>query len=163
MKNCKQKSLLVKNKAIRKNLSTKDLYNLLQRFINTTAANELLDYAKTQNVDNEALVEYTRLQLSGVLGSASTRMVMRAASISQEMKLEDVASIVDEASQMFEFNRELLQSGVENIEQGISVVDADMRLVAWNQRYIELLNYPKDIVVAGTPIEELLSFNIERV
>ncbi len=151
-----------KQSQLEKNLSTRDLYNLLQRFINTTTANELLDYAKKNNAANEALVEYTRLQLSGVLGSASTRMVMRAASISQEMKLEDVASIVDEASQMFEFNRELLQSGVENIEQGICVVDADMRLVAWNQRYIKLLNYPKDIVIAGTPIEELLSFNIER-
>lgn len=151
-----------KQSQIEKNLSTRDLYNLLQRFINTTAANELLDYAKENKATNDSLVEYTRLQLSGVLGSASTRMVMRAASISQELKLEDVASIFDEASQMFEFNRELLQSGVENIEQGISVIDADMRLVAWNQRYIELLDYPREIVIAGTPIEELLNFNIDR-
>jgi len=151
-----------KQRQLEKDLSTNDLYNLLQRFINTDAANKLLDFAKTSNSNNEALVEYTRLQLSGVLGSASTRMVMRAASVMQEMKLEDVASIVDEASQMFEFNRELLQSGVENIEQGISVIDADMRLVAWNQRYIELLDYPSEIVVAGTPIEKLLSFNVER-
>ena len=89
-------------------------------------------------------------------------MVMKAASTSQEMPLEDVVSIVDEASQMFQFNRELLQSGVENIEQGICVVDADMRIVAWNQRYIELLNYPDGLVKAGKPVEELIHYNIEQ-
>ena len=149
-----------------RHLSIDDLYSLLLRFIDQQAANNLLTYAKANNknqlVKNEQLVEYTRLQLSGVLGSASTRMVMKAASTSQEMPLEDVVSIVDEANQMFLFNRQLLQSGVENIEQGICVVDADMRVVAWNQRYIQLLNYPEGLVTAGKPIEELIHYNIEQ-
>ena len=93
-------------------------------------------------------------------------MVMKDAALGHEsnedLPLEDVVSIVDEANQLFEFNRELLQAGVESIEQGISVVDADMRLVAWNKRYIELLEYPEDLVKAGKPIAELLKFNAER-
>jgi Na+/proline symporter/signal transduction histidine kinase len=149
-----------------RHLSLNDLHRLLLRFIDKKVADELLVFAKNKHqsnqVKNEKLVEYTRLQLSGVLGSASTRMVMKAASTSQEMPLEDVVSIVDEANQMFRFNRELLQSGVENIEQGISVVDADMRLVAWNQRYIQLLEYPEGFVIAGKPVEELLRFNIAK-
>jgi len=149
-----------------RHLNLEDLYNLLQRFIDKKAAEALLRYANSDYANAEIqslrLVEYTRLQLSGVLGSASTSMVMKAASSPEKMPLEDVVSIVDEASQMFQFNRELLQSGVENIEQGISVVDADMRLVAWNNRYIELLNYPPNFVKAGMPIEELLTFNIDR-
>jgi Na+/proline symporter/signal transduction histidine kinase len=152
-----------------RNLSREDLYSLLLRFIDKNAADALLKIAKSNqaaqsnnNVDAINLIEYTRLQLSGVLGSASTRMVMKAASTSEKMPLEDVVSIVDEANEMFRFNRELLQSGVENIEQGISVVDADMRLVAWNQRYIELLDYPEGFVQAGLPVETLLKFNISR-
>ncbi|WNC68751.1 PAS domain-containing hybrid sensor histidine kinase/response regulator [Thalassotalea nanhaiensis] len=146
-----------------RNLSTDDLYNLLQRFINKSAAQNLSQYrSNNPGLNNEDLVEYTRLQLSGVLGSASTSMVMKAASSRQEMPLEDVVSIVDEASQMFEFNRELLQSGVENIEQGISVVDADMRLVAWNNRYIELLEYPQHVIKAGMPVEQLLQLSIDK-
>lgn len=152
-----------------RNLSTEDLYSLLLRFIDKNAADALLKIAKSNqaaqsnnDVDAINLIEYTRLQLSGVLGSASTRMVMKAASTSEKMPLEDVVSIVDEANEMFRFNRELLQSGVENIEQGISVVDADMRLVAWNQRYIELLDYPEGFVQAGLPVETLLKFNISR-
>ncbi len=149
-----------------RHLSIDDLYNLLLRFVDQSAADNLLAQAKNsinlQESKNEQLIEFTRLQLSGVLGSASTRMVMKAAATSQKMPFEDVVSIVDEANQMFRFNRELLQSGVENIEQGICVIDADMRIVAWNQRYIQLLDYPEGLVTAGTPIEELIRFNIKK-
>jgi hypothetical protein len=153
-----------------KQLSKHDLYRLLQRFINQEAAESFLNFSQQLNDDdpdfNKKLTEYTRLQLSGVLGSASTRMVMRAASLSnewqEEVPLEEVVSIVDEASQLLEFNRELLQAGIENIEQGISIIDADMRLVAWNRRYIELLDYPPELVVVGQPIEILIRYNIER-
>jgi Na+/proline symporter/signal transduction histidine kinase len=161
-----QADLFVNRKHVQleRHLSIEDLASLLNRFINKDEADALIAESKKLAGKNQQqlLVDYTRLKLSGVLGSASTRMVMNAASRSQQVPLEDVVSIVDEASQIFEFNRELLQSGVENIEQGISVVDADMRLVAWNQRYIELLDYPKDYVKAGLQIEQLIRFNIDR-
>jgi PAS domain S-box-containing protein len=147
------------------NLSSKDLYHLLQRFINNDAAEVFLhDYAKqlTSTKAPEELIQYTRLQLSSVLGSASTAMVMKAVTTKQSMPLQDVVNIVDEANKLFHFNRELLHAGVENIEQGISIIDADMRIVAWNKRYIELLGYPAGIVKVGKPVAELIHFNAER-
>ena len=147
------------------NLSSKDLYHLLQRFINNNAAETFLhDYAQqlSSTKASKALIDYTRLQLSSVLGSASTSMVMKAVTTKQAMPLQDVVNIVDEANKLFHFNRELLQAGVENIEQGISVIDADMRLVAWNKRYIELLGYPKNLVNVGKPVAELIRYNAER-
>jgi Na+/proline symporter/signal transduction histidine kinase len=146
-------------------LSSKDLYHLLQRFIDENAATTFLSVHAKQLSSTKAsndLVEYTRLQLSSVLGSASTRMVMKAVTTKQNLPLQDVVNIVDEANKLFKFNRELLQAGVENIEQGISVIDADMRLVAWNKRYIELLDYPENFVCAGKPIADLLRFNADR-
>jgi PAS domain S-box-containing protein len=150
---------------IEQNLSSKDLYHLLQRFINNSAAETFLhDHAKqlTSTKAPEKLIQYTRLQLSSVLGSASTRMVMKAVTAKQSMPLQEVVNIVDEANKLFHFNRELLQAGVENIEQGISIIDADMRIVAWNKRYIELLGYPSDLVQVGKPVAELIRFNAER-
>ena len=151
--------------AYEQNLSSKDLYHLLQRFINNDAAEVFLhDHAKqlTNAKASAALIEYTRLQLSSVLGSASTNMVMKAVTTKQTMPLQEVVNIVDEANKLFHFNRELLQASVENIEQGISVVDADMRIVAWNKRYIDLLCYPANIVSIGKPVAELIRFNAER-
>ncbi len=150
---------------IEQSLSSKDLYQLLQRFVSSTSADNFQhEYAQqlSHTPASKELVDYTRLQLSSVLGSASTRMVMKAASKQQTLPLEDVVNIVNEANKLFQFNRELLQAGVENIEQGISVVDADMRVVAWNKRYIELLDYPSDLVCVGKPIAELIQYNADR-
>ena len=146
-----------------------DLIDLLTRFINVDAANRLKKLVPDGvNINNKApdyLIEFTQMTLASVLGSASTKMVMSAVNESEESRseaLDQVASIVDEANQIFEFNRELLQAGVENIEQGISVVDADMRLVAWNSRYKNLLAFPDGYLKAGMPIAELIAFNVER-
>jgi len=148
-------------------LKTEDLYSLLNRFVDRESAEELLQLSDTLTLQQKAPmshVEFTRKKLVSVLGTASTRLVMSAASKDKHsnVPLEDVATIVDEANQLFKFNRELLQAGVENIEQGISVVDADMRLVAWNQRYIELLDYPDELIRAGMHISDLIKYNANR-
>jgi signal transduction histidine kinase len=97
-----------------------------------------------------------------VLGASSTRAVVKAAIEGREMQVEDVVRIVDEASEVLQFNRALLQGAIENITQGISVVDQSLRLVAWNHRYIELFNYPEGQVYVGRPVAELIRFNAER-
>lgn len=149
-------------------LTVNDLVNLLRRFINESAAQELLVMSSTESAGKSfaspQLIDFTQKKLTSVLGSASTRLVMKVVLSDDEtdITLGHVANIVDEANQLFEFNRELLQAAIENIEQGISVVDADMRLVAWNTRYVELLCYPSNHLKAGMHIEELLAFNVKR-
>ena len=149
--------------------TVEDLAKLLQRFIDQSAAQKLLNKTSRFNLKQQAppeLIEYTQQQLTSVMGKASTKLVINAALSGDQdqspLALEHVANIVDEANQLFQFNRELLQAGVENIEQGISVVDADMNLVAWNKRYLELLDYPANTVYVGMPISDLIKLNIER-
>ncbi|MFZ3153615.1 NahK/ErcS family hybrid sensor histidine kinase/response regulator [Pseudomonas sp.] len=107
-------------------------------------------------------IAHTERLLAGVLGASSTRAVVKAAIEGREMQVEDVVRIVDEASEVLQFNRALLQGAIENITQGISVVDQSLRLVAWNHRYIELFNYPDGQVYVGRPVAELIRFNAER-
>ena len=78
------------------------------------------------------------------------------------MQLEDVVRIADEASEVLQFNRALLQGAIENISQGISVVDQSLRLVAWNRRYLELFNYPDGLISVGRPIADIIRYNAER-
>jgi signal transduction histidine kinase/HAMP domain-containing protein len=58
-----------------------------------------------------------------------------------------------------ELNRGLLRATIEHLPQGVSVVDADLRLVAWNRRYMEIFNFPPDLVEIGRPIEDLMRYN----
>jgi signal transduction histidine kinase len=78
------------------------------------------------------------------------------------MQLEDVVRIADEASEVLQFNRALLQGAIENITQGISVVDQSLKLVAWNRRYLELFNYPDGLIRLGRPIADIIRYNAER-
>ena len=111
---------------------------------------------------NSEWIAHTERLLAGVLGASSTRAVVKAAIEGREMQVEDVVRIVDEASEVLQFNRALLQGAIENITQGISVVDQSLHLVAWNQRYIELFDYPDGQVYVGRPVAELIRFNAQR-
>ena len=56
----------------------------------------------------------------------------------------------------------LLEATLHNIGQGICLFDQDLNLMVWNERYIELLNLPRDLVKEGTPLSDILRYNGER-
>ncbi len=105
------------------------------------------------------LISFTERLLAGVIGASSARILIASTLRGKDMQLGDVVTIVDEASQVLQFNRALLQSTIENINQGISVVDQQMRLVAWNQRYLEMFEYPEGLICVGRPVAEIFRYN----
>ncbi|WP_419799762.1 PAS-domain containing protein [Terasakiella sp.] len=56
----------------------------------------------------------------------------------------------------------LLQSTLDNLRQGVSVFDKDLKLVAWNQRFIELLDLPDGLVEHHMTYERYTRFNVFR-
>ena len=48
------------------------------------------------------------------------------------------------------------------MSQGITVIDNNQRLVAWNKRCIELFEYPENLFYVGNPIAELVRFNAQQ-
>lgn len=147
-----------------------DLLQLAARFVGEERARQSFirfayrqgkGFNPNQNADGEWIAHTERL-LAGVLGASSTRAVVKAAIEGREMQLEDVVRIADEASEVLQFNRALLQGAIENITQGISVVDQSLKLVAWNRRYLELFNYPDGLIRLGRPIADIIRYNAER-
>ncbi|WP_414830478.1 sodium:solute symporter family transporter [Alteromonas sp. H39] len=96
------------------------------------------------------------------VGNPSARILLSAIADTTQDSLPELVEWVEEASQSFQFNHEVLQSSVQNIEQGISVLDDKLCMLAWNERYVELFNYPRGYLKTGLPIEELLKYNAER-
>ncbi|TYC90841.1 PAS-domain containing protein [Novosphingobium sp. BW1] len=97
-----------------------------------------------------------------VVGAASARTLVASALASGQMSIADVTRLLDEGGQSLRFSRQLLAATFENIDAGISVVDAELNLIAWNSRYEEILEYPAGLVRAGMPIEILIRHNAER-
>jgi PAS domain S-box-containing protein len=110
------------------------------------------------------VLQETRLEreLAAVLGSASARLLLDAARREAGRDFDTVAAIVGEASQDLRFNQRLLEAALENMSQGISVVDRDLRLVAWNRRYAELFGYPESLLRVGVPIADLVRYNLRN-
>lgn len=51
---------------------------------------------------------------------------------------------------------------LEHLPQGVSVVDAELRLVAWNSRYQKIFGFPDEYMQVGRPIEDMFRFNARR-
>lgn len=151
----------------------RDLRNLAERFMSTNSVNfAFINYATANNLtnlnnDDSAsidLIQFTERLLASVLGATSARIVMHSALKGKEINLTDVVSIVDEASQVLEFNRSLLHSTLENLSQGVCVIDQQLNLVVWNQAYLDLFDFPEGFIYLGCPATDLFSFkaNLEQ-
>ncbi|MFC6978444.1 PAS-domain containing protein [Microbulbifer taiwanensis] len=107
-------------------------------------------------------VQEAESTLAGIIGSATAHQVIDLLRANRPFQLEDIARLVDGTSQKLRFSQELLQTTVETVGQGISVVDADLRLVAWNRHYIELFDYPERLLYIGCPVAKLYRHNAEH-
>ena len=107
-------------------------------------------------------IQFSERLLAGSIGSASARTVLSTALNHRGLGPEAVMDLLDRTSQAVQFNRELLESTLDNMSQGVSVVDQGLRLVGWNRRYVELMGYPDGTLQIGKPIEELIHLNAER-
>ena len=109
-----------------------------------------------------SFIRHTERVLAGVFGASSAKLVLTSALQGRNMQLEEVATIVDEASELYDFSRGLLQGAIEHIGQGIAVVDKQLRLVAWNQRYLELFDFPPGLIQVGRPIADVIRHNAQQ-
>ncbi len=50
-----------------------------------------------------------------------------------------------------------LRTALGKLDQGLSVLDHDLCLVAWNQAFLQLLDLPHDLLHVGMPFQQLLS------
>ena len=57
---------------------------------------------------------------------------------------------------------EMLQAGLDLLDQGITVFDAKLCLVAWNRPFLKLLEFPNELAYIGAPFASFIRYNAER-
>ena len=57
---------------------------------------------------------------------------------------------------------QMLEAVFENLPDGISLADADLKLTAINKRFLELLGFPPERFKSGDPFEKFIRYNAER-
>jgi signal transduction histidine kinase len=100
--------------------------------------------------------------LSSAIGAASSRLVLSMLLKRRNLSTEAAFKLLDDASAALQYNRDLLQHALDHAGQGITVLDKDLRVLCWNQAFIELYRLPGDLIRVGTGIDEIIRFNAER-
>ncbi len=99
---------------------------------------------------------------AAIIGAVSARKAIELLTSHQPLNLQDFVSLVGGTSKQIQFSQTLLQTTLETIPQGISVVDENLTLVAWNQQYQNLFDYPPRMLYVGCDIEKIYQFNATR-
>nr|WP_255654447.1 PAS-domain containing protein [Alishewanella maricola] len=147
-----------------------DLKILLERFVgNQRAAECLAEFGRKQqmtlqldDLPSVGLVEHVERELAGVIGASSASTMVNAVLEGRQLAFEDVVTLFDDTTQAIQFSRKILFSTLEHLSQGVSVVDRDLNLVAWNKSYLEMFNYPDGMVRVGRPVADIVRLNAER-
>ena len=145
-----------------RNLDRQALRDAGLRFLARERVEQLLDGAPAAGPVPALTESRLERELSAVLGSASARLLLNAAR-RESGNLDAVAAIVGEVSQDLRFNQQVLEAALQNMSQGISVVDREQRLVAWNRRYAEMFGFPGEMLQVGTPIADLTRWSLGRM
>jgi signal transduction histidine kinase len=132
--------------------SVPDLYNLLARFLGSTAADNAFGaYANEKGlrwpdegmIADAQLVHHVEVQLAGAIGAASARVMVASVVKEEALTIDEVREILDEASQVVVYSHRLEQKSRE-----LEAATAELREA--NERLKELDRLKDDFVSTVT-------------
>src|SRR5207302_5573326 len=105
------------------------------------------------------LLRYAEHQLASAIGAASSRLVLSLLLRKRAVSTKAALKLLDDANAAIHYNREILQTALDHVRQGIAVFNKDLHLICWNRQFGDILRLPPQLTRVGTPLEEILRFN----
>ncbi|HZT49473.1 MAG TPA: PAS domain-containing hybrid sensor histidine kinase/response regulator [Hyphomicrobiaceae bacterium] len=154
----------------RTSVTAGDLQHTVARYLGTERAERSFsEFAESRDApikpDAEAdihLLRFTEHLLASAIGAASARLVLTLLLRRRDAGSQTALRLLDDASEALQYNRDLLQSALDQVRHGLSVFDKDMRLICWNRQFRELLDLPSDLGRVGAPLDRILRVCAER-
>ena len=100
--------------------------------------------------------------LASAIGAASSRLVLSLLLRKRDVSTKAALRLLDDASEAIQYNREILQTALDHVRQGIAVFDKELQLVCWNRHFGEMLDLAPDLVRVGVASRRDLRRNAER-
>lgn len=125
------------------------------------AAAKRIDLAPGSSADFQ-LLQHAEHLLASAIGAASSRLVLSLLLRKRTVSTRAALKLLDDANAAIHYNREILQTALEHVSEGIAVFDKDLQLVCWNRTFGEILDLPRDMIGIGTRIDEILRLHAER-
>ena len=154
----------------RTSLTVADMQATASRYLGPERAERsFADYASSRNIvlksQGEAdlqTLRFTERLLTSAIGAASARLVMSLLLRRGDVHSPSALKLLDDASEALQYNRDMLQSALDQVRHGLGVFDKEMSLVCWNRQFRELLDLPLDLCRVGVPLRLILRTCAER-
>ena len=108
------------------------------------------------------LVRYAEHILASAIGAASSRLVLSLLLRKRTVSTKAALKLLDDANAAIQYNREILQTALDHVRQGIAVFDKELELICWNRQFGEILDLPPSLSRVGIGLAEILRFNARR-
>ena len=108
------------------------------------------------------LLRYAEHQLASAIGAASSRLVLSLLLRKRTVSTKAALKLLDDANAAIHYNREILQTALDHVRQGIAVYDKDLRLICWNRQFGEILDLPPELTRVGVTLEEIVRCSAEQ-
>ena len=109
-----------------------------------------------------ALVHFSEQLLGSAIGSSSARLVLSLVLQRMDDTPVDTAWLLDQASEALQYNQDMLQTALSQMDQGIAVFDSSNNLIIWNRRFRQLLDLPESAGQVGFPLADIVSILTAR-
>ncbi len=107
-------------------------------------------------------IRFTENLLASAIGAASSRLVLSLTLKRRHVGVNSALKLLDDASEALQYNRDLLQTALDHVRQGIAVFDKDMRLICWNRQFREILALPPQLGRFGIPLDQIIRHLAQR-
>ncbi len=154
----------------RSSVTVEELSTTVARYLGEERTRTSLEvFAGTHRISLEAndeadfrLVRHAEHILSSAIGGASSRLVLSLLLRKRTVSTKAALKLFDDANAAIQYNREILQTALDHVRQGIAVFNKDLQLICWNRQFGEILDLPPSLIRSGGELAEILRFNGKR-
>ena len=154
----------------RSSVTVAELTQTVARYLGEARTRAALEnFAAANRISLEAgdeadfrLMRYAEHILASAIGAASSRLVLSLLLRKRTLSTKAALKLLDDANAAIQYNREILQTALDHVRQGIAVFDKEQQLICWNRQFGDILDLPPTLIRVGINLADLLRFNARR-
>jgi Na+/proline symporter/CheY-like chemotaxis protein/two-component sensor histidine kinase len=154
----------------RSSVTVEELTTTVARYLGEVRTRSALEnFAGAQRISLEPkdeadfrLVRHAEHILASAIGGASSRLVLSLLLRKRTVSTKAALKLLDDANAAIQYNREILQTALDHVRQGIAVFDKELQLICWNRQFGEILDLPPSLIRVGVGLADIVRFNSHR-
>lgn len=109
-----------------------------------------------------AVIRFSEQLLTSAVGSSSARLILSLLFQRNDSNSRGTLRLLDDATEALQQNRDLLQTALDQMEEGVTVFDRDFGLTCWNRQFRALFDLPDEMGRVGVSLHQVLRYLADR-